>query len=56
MKLIYMTAAVAAMTLFASCDKKEEKKAKTLATYMDSVNYAFGIDIGNSLKENSARI
>lgn len=59
MKLHYITALAAGMTLFSSCDDKaskvESKSTTTshkLETRMDSINYAFGIDIGNSLKTN----
>lgn len=57
MKLHYITALAAGMALFSSCGDKASKVESTstptsnkLETRMDSVNYAFGVDIGNSLK------
>lgn len=55
MKLHYITALAVGMALFAACDNKPKEDAKTpskLMNRMDSVNYAFGVDIGNSLKAN----
>jgi FKBP-type peptidyl-prolyl cis-trans isomerase FklB len=56
MKLHYIALA-AGMTFFSACNQKQKDNTSTtgpkeLKTKMDSLNYAFGIDIGNSLKSN----
>ncbi|MCP4521072.1 MAG: FKBP-type peptidyl-prolyl cis-trans isomerase [Cytophagales bacterium] len=53
-------ALLAALTLVACQSPKETKvdktKAPVLATKLDSINYAVGIDIGNNLKVNGVKL
>ncbi len=59
MKLHYIALA-AGITLFSACDQNQKGQSSTdtttnvkeLKTRMDSLNYAFGVDVGNSLKSS----
>merc|ERR1712086_258953 len=59
MKLHYIALA-AGMTFFSACTQNQKKEKPTtdnvssreLANKMDSLNYAFGVDVGNSLKSS----